>query len=243
MRWAAVDLHVHTALSPCASADMTPPAIVKAAVKRGLDMIAICDHNSAGNAAATMSAAAGSGLAVAAGIEMTTAEDIHLTGIFPDCGQAEAAAAEIRPSLPRAGRKEACMQRIMNAAGEAVGMESAMLAASTRFDLADAVSLLRRSGGLVFAAHADRRSFSVLSQLGVWPAGVVFDAVEVSAAGLGLGRDAELAGFGPPVIASSDSHCLDDIGCCFALMLMETPGFAELKSALRREIRRKRADA
>ena len=40
------DLHVHTALSPCASPDMTPPRIVREAVGQGLALIAVCDHNS-----------------------------------------------------------------------------------------------------------------------------------------------------------------------------------------------------
>ena len=51
------DLHVHTALSPCAGEEMTPPAICRAAVEAGLSMIAVCDHNSAGNAAAVQEAA------------------------------------------------------------------------------------------------------------------------------------------------------------------------------------------
>ena len=67
------DLHVHTALSPCADDAMTPPAIVDAALAEGLAMIAICDHNSARNVAAVQEAA-GDRLSVLAGMEITTAE-------------------------------------------------------------------------------------------------------------------------------------------------------------------------
>ena len=45
------DFHVHTALSPCGDDEMSPPAIVDAALAAGLDMIAVCDHNAAGNTA------------------------------------------------------------------------------------------------------------------------------------------------------------------------------------------------
>ena len=52
MRTLRADLHVHTALSPCGGEEMSPPAIVDAALAAGLDMIAVCDHNAAGNAGA-----------------------------------------------------------------------------------------------------------------------------------------------------------------------------------------------
>ncbi|MCX5758981.1 MAG: PHP domain-containing protein, partial [Candidatus Hydrogenedentes bacterium] len=99
MRRFAADLHIHTALSACADDDMTPPAIVAAALEQGLDMIAICDHNSAGNAAAVQ-AAAGDALAVIAGMEITTAEEAHVLGLFPDAASAEAAGQEVRDTLP-----------------------------------------------------------------------------------------------------------------------------------------------
>ena len=45
----AMDLHIHSALSPCANEDMTPNNIVNMAVIKGLDIIAVTDHNSADN--------------------------------------------------------------------------------------------------------------------------------------------------------------------------------------------------
>jgi len=39
------DLHIHTALSPCGNNDMTPGAIVEKAIRKGLQIIAITDHN------------------------------------------------------------------------------------------------------------------------------------------------------------------------------------------------------
>ena len=39
------DLHIHTVLSPCGDLEMSPTAIVERALSRGLDMIAISDHN------------------------------------------------------------------------------------------------------------------------------------------------------------------------------------------------------
>ena len=39
------DLHIHSALSPCADNDMTPINIVAAASAVGLEMLSITDHN------------------------------------------------------------------------------------------------------------------------------------------------------------------------------------------------------
>ena len=39
------DFHIHSALSPCGDADMTPNNIVGMASIKGLDAIAVSDHN------------------------------------------------------------------------------------------------------------------------------------------------------------------------------------------------------
>ena len=44
-----VDLHIHTALSPCGSLDMGAPEIVSAARGAGIDVIGIADHNTCDN--------------------------------------------------------------------------------------------------------------------------------------------------------------------------------------------------
>ena len=44
-----VDLHIHSCLSPCADDDMTPANICGMAHIKGLDAIAVTDHNTARN--------------------------------------------------------------------------------------------------------------------------------------------------------------------------------------------------
>lgn len=43
------DLHIHSCLSPCGDADMTPNNIVNMARLAGLSAIALTDHNACGN--------------------------------------------------------------------------------------------------------------------------------------------------------------------------------------------------
>ena len=79
----AVDLHIHTALSPCADDDMTPNNIVNMALIKGLDAIAITDHNSCDNVEAVIKVA-GDRLLVVPGMEVQTREEVHLLCYFDD---------------------------------------------------------------------------------------------------------------------------------------------------------------
>jgi 3',5'-nucleoside bisphosphate phosphatase len=241
------DMHVHTVLSPCAARDMTPPAIVREAVRRGLAMIAVCDHNSAGNVQAVMEAARAAALdgaqplVVIAGMEITTAEEAHVLGLFPDAPAAAAAAADVTAGLPlwrplsssgpSAGMRTP-EQELVDAAGARIGFEEKMLSAASRFTLSETVDLIHRHGGLAVAAHMDRRSFSVPGQLGFLPPEVPFDALEISAAGVTRGRAAGFAVHGLALVSSSDSHFLDDIGVSATALCVERPDFGELALAL-----------
>ena len=73
-----VDLHIHSCLSGCAEDDMTPNNIVNMALIKGLDVIAVTDHNSARNIEAVMQVGKREGLLVVPGMELCTAEEIHL---------------------------------------------------------------------------------------------------------------------------------------------------------------------
>jgi predicted metal-dependent phosphoesterase TrpH len=216
MRSCRADLHIHTALSPCADREMLPDAIVRVARERGLAVIAICDHNSAGNVQAVMEAAAtahGGEPRVIPGIEITTREEVHVLGLFPEAEAALAVAAAVLSTLP----------------------DERFLAAASGYDLSAAVALVRRSGGLAVAAHLDRRAFSVLGQLGFLPEDVRFDAAEVSAAGVARHREEGLRHLGLPLITGSDAHALEEIGAAATVLEVEAPEFAELALALRGE--------
>ncbi|MEW6252641.1 MAG: PHP-associated domain-containing protein [Planctomycetota bacterium] len=251
MRTFLADLHIHTGLSPCAAEEMTPPAVVDAALAAGLDLIAICDHNSATNAGAALLAADGR-VAVLAGMEITTVEEAHVLGLFPGPISALVAAEEVLETLPvgdAAYRQRFGAQRIMNADGQITAYEDRMLAVASRLDVSAAVALVHRHGGMAIAAHVNRSSFSVLSQLGVFPTEAGFDAIEVFTKGNGVkghrrntlspsipgSQPAPWASYGLPILTSSDSHFLGDIGRCRTVLRMEEPSFDELVLALRGE--------
>jgi PHP family Zn ribbon phosphoesterase len=230
------DLHVHTALSPCADNTMTPPVIVGAALTEGLDMIAVCDHNSARNVAAVQEVA-GDHLVVIAGMEITTAEECHVVGLFPDAVAAEAAGAEVGATLDTADDGYETFfgeQRLIDATGQETGREQLALATATTLDVNAAVELVHRHGGLAVAAHVDRTSFGVIEQLGFFPAEAGFDAVELSRdIPAGGEHEAEFAAYGLPVLHSSDAHFVDEVGLASTTVTCERPSFEELALAMR----------
>ena len=95
------DFHIHSVLSPCADALMTPANIVNMARLQGLDVIAVTDHQSCGNCAATMDTAKKlGGPLVIPGLEAESAEEIHLICLFPDLDAVQKMTDLIRLHLP-----------------------------------------------------------------------------------------------------------------------------------------------
>ncbi len=138
---------------------------------------------------------------------------------------------------PRPRRRQAAArepeQELVDADGNRTGIETRMLAAASGFTLSAAVDLIHRYGGLAVAAHVDRRSFSVPGQLGFIPPEVPFDGLEISAAGAARGRTADFVSHGLPLLSSSDSHFLEEIGSGLTVLDVEAPVFSELCKALR----------
>jgi predicted metal-dependent phosphoesterase TrpH len=228
------DLHIHTALSPCGDDDMTPPAIVAVARRLGLAMIAICDHNSAGNVAAVQQAAdaAGGGLTVIPGMEISSTEEVHVLGLFPDLPAAESVAATLSGMLPQADESYYSFfgeQHLLTADGRVSGQQTVELASAIPLDLNEAVELIHSRGGLAIAAHVDRKAFSVFSQLGFFPEDAGFDGIEVSRHFSPASKLLDTPALrGLPVTGASDAHYPGDIGTAVTLLRLAEPTFTEL---------------
>lgn len=78
------DLHLHSCLSPCGDDDMTPANIVGMAAVKGLDVIALTDHNSCKNCPAAIHHGQQYGVIVIPGMELCTIEEVHIICLFPE---------------------------------------------------------------------------------------------------------------------------------------------------------------
>lgn len=203
------DLHIHSCLSPCGDNDMTPNNIVNMALLKGLDIIAVSDHNSCKNARAVINAA-GSRLLVIPAMEITTAEEVHMLSLFPSLEAAEGAGEYIRKSLPSVKNRPEIFgnQYIMDKNDEIIGDEDTLLIGASSLDLYGVCDCVKSCGGLFVPAHIDRSSYSILSNLGFLPPDIFFPCVEITARGL----DAFSQEYTDrKIITDSDAHYLWDI--------------------------------
>jgi PHP family Zn ribbon phosphoesterase len=206
------DLHIHTCLSPCAEMEMFPSNIVRLAKERGLDVIAICDHNSAENVAAVRSVAKPIGLAVIGGMEITTQEEVHVLGLFADDSSLTAVQNLVYAHLPGENEPEIFgEQLIMDEEDNVIGCSRRLLIGATDLTLTGVVQII-----------------SVVSQLGFIPQGLGLDGIEVSSWSA-LSSPGSL-----PVICSSDAHRPGEIGTRCTRFLMKAPTLPEIGMALKR---------
>ena len=208
------DLHIHSCLSPCGDPDMTPCNITGMAALKGLDVIAVTDHNSCLNCAAAAEAGARRGILVLPGMELCTQENIHVVCLFEALDGALAFSARVRSLLPDIRNRPDLYgeQTILDSMDRTVGQEDRFLldAADIRFDRAE--RLAEAFGGAAFPAHADRQAFGVVGVLGALPPGAGFAAAELSAACDRERFVAEHPEFRPlRLLRNSDAHYLGDI--------------------------------
>lgn len=203
------DLHIHSALSPCGDNDMTPNNIVNMSIIKGLDVIAIADHNSAGNVRAAVEAA-GENILIIPAMEVTTSEEVHVLCYFPDVDSAEDMGRFIYSHLPDIKNRTDIFgnQYYMNSEDEITGEEERLLISATDLSIYDVCEEAKKRGGIMVPAHIDKSSYSVLANLGFMPPDLPVTAVEITA----KNREEMKAEYGKyAIITDSDAHYLENI--------------------------------
>lgn len=208
------DLHIHSCLSPCGDDDMTPANIVGMAALKGLDIIAVTDHNSCKNCPAVMELAAEYGLLAIPGMELTTAEEIHVVCLFATLAQAMAFDEYVYAHLFAIPNKEHIFgkQQICDAQDNCIGTEPMLLINSTSISIDVLYPLLRSFQGVMIPAHIEKNANSLLFNLGFVPPDSQFVVVEVKDTAqipTLCAQNPYLAGCN--VISNSDAHYLQDI--------------------------------
>lgn len=204
------DLHIHSALSPCGDNDMTPNNIVNMSIIKGLDIIAVTDHNSCGNVRAVMEVA-GDRLLVIPGMEVETSEEVHVVCYFPNIEKAEQMGEFVKSHMQGIKNQEEIFgeQLYMDSEDNIIGKEDLLLVTATDLTIFEVVDKAKELGGVAVPAHIDRSSYSVLSNLGFMPPELLVQTVEITAKNRSKMEEEYEKKYN--IISNSDAHYLEDI--------------------------------
>lgn len=207
------DLHIHSCLSPCAENDMTPCNIAGLAALNGLNIVALTDHNSGKNCPAFYKAAKNYGVIPVAGMELTTAEDIHLVCLFPTLEDAMNFSDEIDKRRIRVKNRKDIFgdQLIMDEEDNVLGEEEDLLPNATTVSLDEAPTLVEKHNGVCYPAHIDREANGIIAILGELPKTPEFSSVEIHDRENTDAYVKEHNLEGKTVVVSSDAHMIEQL--------------------------------
>ena len=231
MKRFAFDLHSHSCLSPCAENSSTPDVMAGIFALSGFDIAALTDHSTCGNCGAFLEACEHYGILGIPGMELNTAEEVHVICLFEELSAASAFSEYVYSRLPDIrNRPELFGEQLYTSGDGAVtGSEPKLLISATDIGIYEVVSLAEQYGGTAYPAHIDRESNSLLNNLGFWDEHMGFGMAELSMACPDdfPARRKDLDGV--PLIRASDAHRIEQIP--------ETPTqFMELERADRASV-------
>lgn len=213
---------------------MSPREVVARAKSCGIDWMAITDHNSLANCPAYSAVAEREGLAFTWGVEMQTAEEIHLLVYFDDPAAAKSFGGELYASLlPLDNDPEFFGDQVIIDENENIlKVEPRALINSSTWDLETAVQMISAFDGIAVPAHIDAQVNSILSQLGFLPETPNFPLLGITAkldlpeylAQNPLLRDKQF-------LRASDAHYLSDLGCGYCTVHAAAASARELMLA------------
>ncbi|MDQ2667051.1 MAG: AAA family ATPase [Gemmatimonadota bacterium] len=219
-RLCKADLHVHTPAShDYQDTKATGNDIVKAAIAKDLDILAITDHNSADFLDHVRAAARGFSLTVIPGVEVTTPEG-HILALF-DAAIKETEVSDflIRIGIPRNehGKEEAISEKHAE----------------------DVIRQIHEMGGVAIAAHANEKAIGLLQQKGQYKLRVV-PMIELAALEFTRREDVEKFSQGrvsqhypkKTCTQSSDAHSLVEIGNRVTYLKMDEQSVYGIRQAL-----------
>lgn len=193
---------------------MTPGNIVGMAAIKGLDVIALTDHNSCKNCPAFLKIAEQFGIMAIPGMEINTSEEVHAVCLFPTLEQAMAFDSYVYERLMKFPNKEEVFgkQQIYNEEDEWVGTEPLLLINSVDISFDGLWELVDSYGGVMFPAHIEKGANSLIANLGFVPPDSKFRTAELK----DLKKLHEVRKGNPyldgcRIISDSDAHYLEDI--------------------------------
>ena len=207
------DLHIHSCLSPCGDEDNTPNNIAGMAAISGINILALTDHNTVKNCPAFFKAAKRYGIIPIAGMELTTAEDIHVVCLFEELSDALRFDEYVHTNRTLIKNRPEIFgeQTVLDDEDNIIDREEHLLINATKITIDEVCEVVSKYNGLCYPAHIDRDANGIISILGDLPADAEFGLFELHNGDL---IDEYSERYKIPkdrFIISSDAHYLTDM--------------------------------
>lgn len=208
------DMHIHSCLSPCGDNDMTPNNIASMGTLNGLNVMALTDHNTSKNCPAFVKAAKRQGIIPICGMELTTAEDIHIVCLFPTLEAAMQFDDYVDSRRIKIVNKPNIFgeQLIMDENDEIIANEEHLLINATGITVEEVPAIVKEYGGICYPAHIDREANGIIAALGDFPANSGFTLAEFADGdNIEAYREKYSEVRDKKIVVSSDAHYLWNI--------------------------------
>lgn len=224
------DLHIHSCLSPCGDEDMTVNNIAGMAKIKNLRAVAITDHNTCKNCRPFERVCDHYGIVAVPGMEVTTAEEIHVLVYFRTVEDAEGFEQELDGYRMKIKNRIDLFgnQQILDEDDNIIGEYEYLLPSATMLSVDELYEKASKYGAAVVPAHIDKTSNGMIGILGMMPEAPVFGCVEIK----DKSKTEKIKENNPilentPVISDSDAHCLWDINEAEHFLPLSAHGTAE----------------
>ncbi len=192
---------------------MLPPLIVQEALDKGIQIIAVTDHNATANIEAVQLAAKRTDLVVIPGMELQTREEVHILCLFDTLDQVNELQRSVDRLLPPIANdpEHFGVQLIVDAQGELVATEDRLLLTSVDISFSEAFNLVNNLEGMFIPAHVNRKVYGLIEVLGFVPIDVNVEALEISRhikPGDAARKFPQIKGY--PLVQNGDVHRLDE---------------------------------
>lgn len=213
---------------------MLPPLIVQSALEKGIQVLAITDHNASANIVSVQQAAIDHYITVIPGVELHTREDIHVLCLFEGLPQVYEFQDFIDNHLPDRDNSPDLfgMQILVDQEGEFTSVENRLLLTATTLSLTSACEKVQSLCGLFIPAHVNRKAYGLIETLGFVPEDLGVDALEITSTISRLEaikKYPQIASF--TLVRNGDAHRLDEI-LGLNSFLIEAPTFSEIRKGL-----------
>lgn len=207
------DFHIHSCLSPCADNDNTPNNIAGMSTLCGLNIVALTDHNTCKNCPAFFEAARKNGIIPIAGMELTTAEDIHIVCLFENLESALEFDNEVDTRRVKIKNRTDIFgdQLILDKDDELIGTDEYLLSNATTISVSEVSDMVARYGGICYPAHIDRQANGIIAVLGTVPEDLHFKCVELHDGDKSEEYIEKYNLHDKKILISSDAHYLTDM--------------------------------